>query len=275
MNPLLLRVLSALVALPLALGMVHLGGVWFFALVFFAGAIALFEWNGMTAPGDRPLQILLTLVGLGLTGLVMSGRLGSDLGVGLLFGLVTAVLLLFLFRPGPMETSAQRLALSLTGLFWVGGLLGVTASLRFLPEGVAWLYVAFSISFGSDTGGYFAGRFLGRHKLYEKVSPKKTWEGSVGGVFAALIFVGLFHTFIGPKNVPLSAMVLPAILGSALGQCGDLAESLVKRSVGVKDSGSIMPGHGGLLDRIDALLFVGVFLYLYALLGLGLAPTWP
>lgn len=275
MNPLLARVLSALVALPLALGLVHLGGPWYFGLVLFAGAVALYEWNGMTTPGDRPLQLALTALGLVLTGLVMSGRLASDLGVGLVFALVIGVLLLFLFRPGPMETAAQRLALSLTGLFWVGGLLGLTASLRFLPEGVAWLYVAFSISFGSDTGGYFAGRFLGKHKLYEKVSPKKTWEGALGGVVAAGAFVALFHTFVGPKNIPLPSMMIPALVGAALGQCGDLAESLVKRSVGVKDSGSIMPGHGGLLDRIDALLFVGVFLYVYALSVLGLEPIWP
>lgn len=275
MNPLLARVLSALVALPLALAMVHLGGLFYLGLVLVAGAVALFEWNAITAPGDRPLQVALTALGLLLTGLVMTGRLRGDLGVGLVFGLVTGVLLLFLFRPGAMETAAQRLAFSLTGMFWVGGLLGVTASLRFLPEGVAWLYVAFSISFGSDTGGYFAGRFLGKHKLYEKVSPKKTWEGSVGGVVAAVAFVALFHALLGPRGVPLSGMILPTVLGAALGQCGDLAESLIKRSVGVKDSGSIMPGHGGLLDRIDALLFVGVFLYLYALVVLGLEPAWP
>lgn len=275
MNPLLLRVLSALVALPLALGLVHLGGYWFFGLVLFAAAVTLFEWNGMTAPGDRPLQLALTALGVAFTALVMSGRLGSELGVGLLFGLVTVLLLVFLFRPGPMESAAQRLALSLTGLFWVGGLLGLTASLRFFPEGVAWLYVAFSISFGSDTGGYFAGRFLGKHKLYEKVSPKKTWEGSVGGVIAAVIFVLGFHLALGPKDVPTVSLLIATAFGAALGQCGDLAESLVKRSVGVKDSGSIMPGHGGLLDRVDALLFVGVFLYLYVVVGLGLAPTWP
>lgn len=275
MNPLVARIASALVALPLALGLIHLGGWWFIALVLFAAAVTLFEWNVMVSPGDRPLRILLTLVGVLFTASVMLGRLGSDLGIGIVFGLVTFVLLVFLFRPGPMETAAQRLALSLTGIFWVGGLLGVTASLRFLPEGVAWLYVAFSISFGSDTGGYFAGRFLGKHKLYEKVSPKKTWEGSVGGVIMAVIFVAGFHVLVGPKQVPITELLLATVFGTALGQCGDLAESMVKRSVGVKDSGSIMPGHGGLLDRVDALLFVGVFLYLYALVGHGLSPTWP
>ena len=275
MNPLLARVLSALVALPLALGLIHLGGWWFIGLVLVAAMVTLYEWNVMVSPGDRPLQILLTLVGVGFTAFVMMGRLGSDLGVGILFGVVTGVLLVFLFRPGPMETAAQRLALSLAGVFWVGGMLGLTASLRFLPEGVAWLYVAFSISFGSDTGGYFAGRFLGKHKLYEKVSPKKTWEGSIGGIAMAVLFVAGFHFFLGPKSVPLPGLLIATVFGTALGQCGDLAESMVKRSVGVKDSGSIMPGHGGLLDRVDALLFVGVFLYLYALVGEGLRPVWP
>src|SRR6185312_9994411 len=118
---------------------------------------------------------------------------------------------------------------------------------------VAWL---------ADTGGYFAGRFLGKAKLYEAVSPKKTWAGAIGGLAGSLIGVIVlklaFATYLEWIDV-----VLIAIPGGILGQLGDLAESLIKRSVGVKDSGALLPGHGGILDRIDAVLFIAPYVYTY------------
>jgi phosphatidate cytidylyltransferase len=121
-----------------------------------------------------------------------------------------------------------------------------------------------AITFGADTGAYFAGRLFGRHKLYEKVSPKKTIEGAVGGLAAGIGFAFLGRA-IAPglgDLTPLDAILLGGV-GAALGIVGDLFESLLKRSSGVKDSGDLIPGHGGVLDRIDALLFVGPFVYFY------------
>jgi phosphatidate cytidylyltransferase len=116
----------------------------------------------------------------------------------------------------------------------------------------------------SDTGGYFAGKRFGKHKLYEAVSPKKTVEGAIGGLVAATLWTIVGH-FTFAKALPLTHGVALAIVGTALGQMGDLVESLFKRSTGVKDSGNILPGHGGILDRVDAVLVTGSVVYLYVL----------
>ena len=118
---------------------------------------------------------------------------------------------------------------------------------------IAWL---------GDTGGYFAGRYLGKTKLYEAVSPKKTREGFFGSLGGAVCGSLLAHFWYLP-TLPLVHGLLLAVVGGALGQMGDLVESLLKRSTGIKDSGSIVPGHGGLLDRVDALLVVSPIVYLY------------
>jgi phosphatidate cytidylyltransferase len=135
------------------------------------------------------------------------------------------------------------------------------------------MLLACVLSWGSDTGAYFAGRAIGGPKLYEKVSPKKTWAGAIGGVLAATAGAFALAGTVGPAVDPAHLAVI-APVASAFGQVGDLAESLLKRSVGVKDSGRIMPGHGGLLDRVDALIFAGPVLFCYAVLVLGVPVTW-
>jgi phosphatidate cytidylyltransferase len=125
-------------------------------------------------------------------------------------------------------------------------------------------YVLFTLmlSWLADTGGYFAGRFFGKTKLYEAVSPKKTREGFAGSVAGAVTGSLLAHYWYLP-SLPLVHGLLLALVGGTLGQMGDLAESLLKRSTGIKDSGWIVPGHGGILDRIDALLIASPVVYLY------------
>lgn len=261
----LTRILSALIALPIAIFLIEQGGWIFAALVGFVGAVALYECLGMALGEDKTPRVIFTAVGVGLMGLVMTGGFTGARGVVIIAALVIFVWVYFLFRVGDLTTVAARASLSFSGILWAGGLLAVTASLRFLPNGNTWLYLACVLAWGSDTGGYFAGRFLGKHKLYEKVSPKKTWEGSVGGVIVATAGAFALNHFLGPGIDPLHLAIL-APAATALGQIGDLAESLLKRSTGVKDSGSIMPGHGGLFDRIDALIFVGPVLFAYAVL---------
>jgi len=140
--------------------------------------------------------------------------------------------------------------------------------------------MACTLAWGSDTGAYFAGRFFGKRKLYPLVSPNKTWAGAIGGVLSATAIAFTFHRLLGPAELGTLDVALIAPLGAAMGQLGDLSESLLKRSVHVKDSGSIMPGHGGLLDRIDALVVTAPVLLAYALVKLGLPvaglgmPVW-
>ncbi len=261
----LTRILSALIALPIAVFLIEMGGWWFFGLVLFVGAVSVNEFMGMAHGDDKTSSTLLTIVGVLVMALLMSGQLRGDQGVVVMAALVMFVWIYFLFRIGDQATVAARASLSVTGVLWAGALLASTASLRLLPGGSAWLYLACVIAWGSDTGGYFAGRFFGKHKLYPAVSPKKTWEGSIGGVVVATAGSFALNHFFGPGIDPLHLAIL-APVGTVLGQIGDLAESLLKRSTGVKDSGRIMPGHGGLFDRIDALIFVGPLLLAYAVL---------
>jgi phosphatidate cytidylyltransferase len=129
-------------------------------------------------------------------------------------------------------------------------------------EGPSFVLLAIGFAWISDTGGYFAGRFLGKHKLYEAVSPKKTIEGSIGGLLAAVAWA-VVGSFTFSKVVPIAHAIPLALVASALGQAGDLGESLIKRSTGVKDSGQIVPGHGGILDRVDALIVTSTIVFLY------------
>lgn len=270
----LTRIISALIALPGALYLIHLGGLPFAALLWAVVAICAHELASMTVPGDRVHAAITAALSLLL---LLGVQTGVALGpLGLVAGglTVVAVLLIFLFRLGSIETSAARMGFVFLGLAWAGGLGSCIAALRLLPEGSAWVLQACVLAWGSDTGAYFAGRFLGKKKLYEAVSPKKTWAGAIGGVISATLLALAFQHFLGPTGLSMVELAVIAAIGTALGQTGDLCESLLKRSVGVKDSGRIMPGHGGLLDRIDALLFTAPFLLAYAVAVRGLTLDW-
>jgi len=130
-----------------------------------------------------------------------------------------------------------------------------------------WVLLALFVTFGSDTAAYFIGKAFGKHKLAPQISPGKTWEGAIAGVFGGIV-IALLFTFSSPWQLPidyLEAVLLGAVI-SVVGQLGDLVESLLKRNFGFKDSGFLMPGHGGILDRLDSILFAGAAAYGYCLL---------
>jgi phosphatidate cytidylyltransferase len=197
--------------------------------------------------------------------------LAADLAsVGPLLAMVIGVVvpgLYFLFRFGDMTTAAPRWAYAITGIFYCG-FMATTLSMckrDFGPYGGDVVLLILLLAWIGDTGAYFAGRFLGKSKLYPAVSPKKTWAGAIGGLagsFAATAVMKVLRL----EELSWLDVALIAIPGGVLGQLGDLVESLVKRSVGVKDSGALLPGHGGMLDRIDAVLFIAPYVYLYLIL---------
>jgi len=169
-----------------------------------------------------------------------------------------------LARPLPLETSLSKLGLDGAGLLYIGVTFPFVFLLRDRPDGGWTLLMVMAITFLSDTGGYFAGRFLGKHKLYPAVSPKKTIEGLFGGLALAVVaaFVAR-HFFPGHGYLtPVDCIVL-GVVGALFAVTGDLVESMIKRATGVKDSGTLIPGHGGMLDRIDGLLFCGPFCWFY------------
>ncbi|MDD4985671.1 MAG: CDP-archaeol synthase, partial [Dehalococcoidales bacterium] len=163
---------------------------------------------------------------------------------------------------GEKEGAFQSWVWTVAGILYVGWLLGHLVALRGLDDGRNWVFFILFVTWASDTLAFFVGRKFGRHKLAPGISPGKTWEGVAGGIGAAAVVSILFFNPT-PFRLPLiSGQVIPlAILVSVFGQLGDLVESLLKRNMGVKDSGRIMPGHGGILDRIDSLLFASALVY--------------
>ena len=174
-----------------------------------------------------------------------------------------------LLDPGEIPAAGARLGAATFTVLYVGGLAAPLALLqRDAAHGRAWVLLAIGVTFGNDTGAYFGGKAFGRHKLYPKVSPAKTVEGGLGGLAASLLIMFAVRATVAPwlTVVDCLAVGLPA---AVLGPIGDLVESLMKRAAGVKDSGHLIPGHGGMLDRIDALLFVGAWIYVYAVYLVG------
>lgn len=161
-----------------------------------------------------------------------------------------------------LEALSAFQAKSTLGFFYIGLLPSFAARLLTLPHGVAWLLVMMAIVFAGDTGAYLTGMMLGKHKLMPSVSPKKTIEGSLGGLVCSMIAGGIGAVFV---EQPAYSLVILALLMGVVAQFGDLFESLLKRVADVKDSGNIMPGHGGVLDRIDGVLFASPVILLGAL----------
>lgn len=183
----------------------------------------------------------------------------------LLTSLVILSLLILIFRP-QKEGALTTWALTMAGVLYVGWLLSLLVSMR-LEAGKEWVFLALFTTFATDIAAFFVGKAIGRHHLAPRLSPGKTWEGAAGGVLGAVL-VGVVT--VAAFRMPLSwpHAVFLTIVVSIFAQLGGLAMSLLKRNVGVKDSGKIMPGHGGILDRTDSVLFAGVIVY-YTVLALG------
>jgi phosphatidate cytidylyltransferase len=258
------RVLTSVVAVPLLLALLFLGAPLGWACLLFAATlIASFELFAMTTIGDRLLQALGILSSLAVAGIIYFS--GNDAHALLTLALLVTLFGFLgpLFRVRDIAHSGLQLMSLAAGPWYIGGML-TTASLLRRDFGAGWVLLVLSIAWLADTGGYFAGRKFGKAKLYPRVSPNKTWAGLYGAVLGSTT-AGVVATLTYLPELPLLHGVLLGLLGGVIGQLGDLVESLLKRSVGVKDSGSIIPGHGGILDRIDAVLFVSPVTYLYAL----------
>jgi phosphatidate cytidylyltransferase len=265
---LFVRLATAVVAVPLILLLLYRGPAWgFYLLAFPAALIGSQELFAMTHEGDRISQLIGVAMSAGVS--LALYFLGSDIRVVLAIIAIVPVAgpLITLARLGDIKTAAIRsMAMGMGPMYVAAPLTWLAIVRRDVPNHDGPSYVVMTIMFAwfSDTGGYFAGRFLGKHKLYEAVSPKKTVEGAIGGLGGSAIGATLAHFWFLP-SIPLSHALPLSIVAGALGQAGDLGESLIKRATGVKDSGQIVPGHGGILDRVDALLLTSTVVYLYTL----------
>ena len=274
------RFLVALVAIPILLVVLYYHRpepTW--VVIFAASLIAMYEMFAMMLPAEdrQPALVLGALAvaafywfdraAIAPYGDAVPRALTGAVSAGATIPLLLAVVapgLYFLFRFRDVPSVAGRYAATVTGIVYAGYLTTYLAKLKLIDpdRGGDTVLVVLIAAWVADTGAYFAGRFLGRSKLYEAVSPKKTWAGAWGGLAGSVAGVAALK-LISAHFLSWVDVVLIAIPGGILGQLGDLTESLIKRSVGVKDSGDLLPGHGGILDRIDAVLFIAPYVYGY------------
>ncbi|MFT5353083.1 MAG: phosphatidate cytidylyltransferase [Polyangiales bacterium] len=259
-----LRFASAIPLVAVAIMLMFVTPLWLFQLfgLLWIGVVAS-ELMKMTMPGPAALPRYFGVVAtVGLAVVVFRASHVDGAILAAIFGIVIGALVVSLISPTPIEDAGRRVAWMIGGPIYVGATLGTLGVLESLPHGGAWVLLVTFCAFLSDTGAYFAGRFFGKTKLYPIISPKKTVEGAIGGlIVAALGALAVQQTLL--TFVPPWHAALLGVVAAALGQSGDLFESLIKRSSGVKDSGTIMPGHGGLFDRSDALMFASATVWLY------------
>ncbi len=256
------RVLSAVALIPIVALAVYIGGWGLLALIVVVGLLAGYEYLRLL----RALQLTPPMFwGLLLILLFIADAQWPQLGLAG-WGLVLVILLSLtheVFRcnaPG----SLQRWGLTLAGGLYIGLFLGHALKLRALEQGLAWMVLALVGTWLCDTGAYFVGITWGRRRFFPLISPKKTWEGAIGGLISGVIAVILLGRWLLGLSVGWGALIgVALVLGATF---GDLAESVIKRQAGVKDSGQLIPGHGGMLDRIDSLLFVFPIVYYLALI---------
>jgi len=215
--------------------------------------LGLLEFNRMALLGECQAEQYLSAIAGGLL-IVPIYLQRFDLLVMFLILNFLLLALLYLFRLGPLDQLIFRLGWQLLGLFYLPLLLGHLVLLRQLPEGRGWVFMVLFAVMACDSLAYFVGVKFGRHKLYPQVSPKKSIEGSLGGLFGSCLGVWLAGALFLPRY-GIGQIIFIGLLLGVVGQVGDLFESLLKRACGVKDSGGTFPGHGGVLDRLDSLLF--------------------
>ncbi|HEY8169986.1 MAG TPA: phosphatidate cytidylyltransferase [Candidatus Limnocylindria bacterium] len=292
------RLLTAAILAPLVLAVAVLGEPWLSLLVAAAAFLALVEVVSLLdAAGYQPPQVLAIGAGIGLTaaGLVsingdavgapLSGLLEALDPPGIVAAVAVAILLLLAaaaFMRSDPQAGFVTWSTTTFGVLYIGLLMPMIVLVAHLgppggswttpvgilglQSGVAWALMLILVVWGYDTGAYLTGRMIGRRRLMDHISPSKTVEGLAGGLVLATIGAGIGTALVGLD--PWHPLVIGPLVGLSA-QVGDLAESMLKRAAGRKDSGSLVPGHGGILDRVDSFLFAAPVLAGYALLVAG------
>ena len=249
------RIISALVGLPIILFFIYMGGGAFAFMVAVLATIGLYEFARMASGRQKFLFVPVLLgVWLLLLGSYLAWPDWTAIGLLVTFCVVFAVAV-FRFP----DFNVEDIAVNLLGLIYIGWTLAHLIAFDGLGDGRLLVLYLFVAIWGSDSGAYFVGRFLGKHKLCPRVSPKKTIEGSIGGIITTCVLLLLLDAYFGMLS-PLTAIAIGVAI-SVIGQVGDLSESLIKRYYGVKDSGNLIPGHGGILDRFDSIMLAAPVMY--------------
>ena len=258
------RVIVAAILLPIGLALIYFGGWAFAAMVALILGLAAWEYGRLFQAGDfHPAAVLL----IGGSVLLALGRawdsFASAAWIISLLVLASMIYHMITYERG-RDQAASDFATTLSGIFYIGWLGAYLISLRDLPNGMWWVLIVLPSVWLADSGAYFVGRAIGKRKFSPRLSPKKTWEGYIGGVvvgtFGAALLAFVWNLFEPGVMTPLYGALLGLIL-SAITPLGDLGESMVKRQFGIKDSSNLIPGHGGVFDRIDSWLWAGVIGY--------------
>jgi len=260
----LLRIITAIVGIPVVVGMTYLGGTAFTVMVAIIALAAQFEFYTLQKKTGFAPSVIPGLV----AGLIILLPVVSPLAKSLLILVVLWVLIDLLSVRGA-TAPVSRLAATIAGVVYPVWLFSFLTPIRSGLEMSFDATVAFritmmlfSIIWATDTAAYYTGKSLGKHKLAPSISPKKTWEGSIGGIMGALVAVLIFKTVWLAFLTWMDVAAL-ALIGGVVSQIGDLVESRFKRSAGVKDSAGLLPGHGGFLDRFDGMILSFPVYYLY------------
>lgn len=251
----LTRIISAVVGIPILIGIITLGGT---PLILALGLVMLLGLREFyDALHEKNIYPVKTIGYLFILMLMFSLYIGEDWAAPGVYGAFVLTTLVLLVTE---KRKVQDGIYTLYGILYVPLLMSYI--LRVDQMGIPHvIWIVFIIAFATDTFAYFSGRFFGKHKLCPRVSPKKTIEGAVGGLMGTVLACGVFAYFLMPDAL-YSLMVLGAV-GSVVAQMGDLTASMVKRWTGIKDFGNLMPGHGGVLDRFDSIIFTAPLVYYY------------
>jgi phosphatidate cytidylyltransferase len=255
------RIYTVLLVVPVLYGAIrYLPPFVFTGIVVLAGCFSLYELYRLCfAAASRPLAVSIGL--LGCIALIVWPH-EPTLVPAVLLAAVVAVLSIPVLVDVPLLDSVRDSALVLTGMLYIGLTLSYLVVVRLLPQGESLLFFLLLVTWAADTAAYYVGTLYGRRRLAPRISPKKTVEGLAGGLVGATVIAFIARWTFVPEFSLFDTLAL-AVLLTLVGLWGDLVESAIKRSAGVKDSGGLLPGHGGMLDRLDSLLFTAPAFYYY------------
>lgn len=265
------RVITAIIALPFALLPIWVGGGWLYILLMIASAIGFFEFNRAFDIKEKSLWFFQLL---GTGALFMTHALNEPQYV-MAGGLVLLIMGFVLYIIRYPKIRIEAIMLSVFAFVYIGVTLYHVLLIRGMETiGFHMIWLVLLISFGSDTFAYLVGSAMGKHKLAPLLSPNKSIEGAVGGLLGSVALTVIYIILVNGAiaqftDMQIVGFAIMGLIGSIVSQLGDLSASAIKRARGIKDFGKLLPGHGGILDRVDSILFVTPFVYYVTLIILG------
>ncbi|MEG0074643.1 MAG: phosphatidate cytidylyltransferase [Eubacterium sp.] len=263
------RVMTAVVGLPILFALLYLGGYFLFTACLVLSAIGLFEFSNAM---NRRLEHKINFTFMVILSTIILISMKFDY-YSLMPTFMIVLITVFCFEILNGKTDIYRGMASVFGLIYIPVMFGYLLLFENIKSGVYYLWMVFIIAFATDTAAYFVGRAIGKRKLAPKISPKKTIAGAIAGIITAavmMILYGLILKFGFQIELPFYYYAVAGFIGSIAGQCGDLTASMIKRKMEIKDFGRCLPGHGGILDRFDSILFIIPLIYIFAIYTAGI-----